>query len=107
MIYGFRRAAAPLLAAGVTLSLAIVSGCSYSGPVHASYVRDGHKVEVEVPGQAAVLAACTLTTPDGAAQPALYIQICVLALSTWTTCGVPAARASPDTQPHDARAAWI
>jgi hypothetical protein len=52
MIYGFRRAAAPLLAVGVTLSLGIMSGCSHSGPVHAVYLRDGHKVEVEVPGQA-------------------------------------------------------
>ncbi|HEU5391931.1 MAG TPA: hypothetical protein VFV73_39140 [Streptosporangiaceae bacterium] len=52
MIYGFRRPAISLLAAGVTLSLAIVSGCSHSGPVHAVYVRDGHKVEVEAPGQA-------------------------------------------------------
>ena len=52
MIYGFRRAATSLLAVGVILPLMIISGCSHSGPVHAVYIRDGHKVEVEVPGQA-------------------------------------------------------
>jgi hypothetical protein len=52
VIYGFRRAATSLLAVGVILPLTIISGCSHSGPVHAVYIRDGHKVEVEVPGQA-------------------------------------------------------
>jgi len=51
VIYGFRRAATSLLAVGVILPLMIISGCSHPGPVHASYTRDGHKVEVEVPGQ--------------------------------------------------------
>lgn len=52
MIYGFRRAVTSLLAVGVILPLSLISGCSHSGPVHAVYIRDGHKVEVEAPGQA-------------------------------------------------------
>jgi hypothetical protein len=52
VIYGFRRTVTSLVAVGVILPLTIISGCSHSGPVHAVYIRDGHKVEVEVPGQA-------------------------------------------------------
>ena len=52
MIYGFRRAVTSLLAVSVILPLIIITGCSHAGPVHAVYIRDGHKVEVEVPGQA-------------------------------------------------------
>ena len=60
---GFRRAMAPLIAVGVALPIAMISGCSHTGPELASYSSDGQKIEVEVPGQAG--------TPRFTAVPAL------------------------------------
>ena len=107
MSHGFRRAVAPFIAAGVALSLAMVSGCSHAGPERASYTRDGQKIEVEVPGQAGAPRFTGLPAlSQGAVPPAMKVltQPVHIATKPFTGHGTLTFGYNPASLPRTARA---
>src|ERR1017187_6062165 len=107
MSHGFRRAVAPFIAAGVALSFAMVSGCSHAGPERASYIRDGQKIEVELPGQAGAPRFTGLPAlPQGVVPPAMKVltQPVRIATKPFSGHGTLTFGYNPAALPRTARA---
>lgn len=108
MSQGFRRAVAPFVAVGMALSLTMITGCSHAGPEHASYTRDGQKIEVAVPGQAGVPRFTDLPVLSHGAVPStmkMLIQPVHIATKPFTGHGTLTFGYSPAALSRTARAA--
>lgn len=104
---GFRRAMAPFIAVGVALPIAMISGCSHTGPELGSYSRDGQKIEVELPGQAGAPRFTDLPAlSPGTLPPAMKVltQPVRIATKPFTGQGMLTFGYNPAALPRTARA---